>query len=74
MERFSDLGGFSHAVWHLLFKASYLKKGFLQLGTIGTLDAKGRPDQRIVVVREAKIQERKLIFFYRHSDHRKCNN
>jgi pyridoxamine 5'-phosphate oxidase len=63
MERFSDLDGFSHAVWHLLFKASSLRKGGLQLGTIGTIDEKGRPDQRIVVVRDVKMQERKLIFF-----------
>lgn len=62
MEKFSSPQKMVHAAWHLLFKAAATRKGPYQTPVAATLGAH-TAEQRVVVLREVSIAQRRLTFF-----------
>lgn len=63
MNRIDDLNAFAHTSWNLLYKAAYLRKGAMQQGVMGTIGLDERIQQRLVIIREVDVTNRKLLFF-----------
>lgn len=63
MERFDTPDKFLHDAWHLLIKAAIKRHGSYQKPSIATVDADGFARQRVVVLREVDMQQRRLTLF-----------
>jgi len=63
MERFTTLDDFQRQAWNLLFRATVEQKTPMRTPALATIDTKGIPQARTVVLRKSDAGNRSLYYF-----------